>query len=446
MLKRTVCVFIAVLIVILQSAMLAFAANTSEKTFDYAIAHSSASDIGIEKTASAISAMEVETRRVVVDTNGAQQFKAQGKNVFLMIVYLAASSYRGDTVKIAKGAVIDDKNNVLGIKEGMSVALFDLIAAVLYADDVNAARALALAISPTEAGFVAGMNSAAYRLGMLNTHYTNISGTYDDKQKTTAEDMMILSYCCYSRSNLADIFSSETYYIKTPEISANKKMLENSFEIIDNSSERYNSNVYGIGINIEKDGSATSLITYATSKQKFIFAIRSKKNSCYNDVKETLDFLTKNYALADISKIIFEIGEKTTVKIGGEDIYFSVLKNTVSQNNVVVNLYYSKSVSTKTENYTVEPPDELPESVEVGDTIKGFKILYSGKLVSTVSLAVKSIGEVEEETTSLGYTIYEKGSYVAPKQSFFKKHSWMFIVGAVALVGIGVVFGVEKLK
>lgn len=446
MIKRTICVLIATMIVFLQSAMLALAANDSSKAFDYAIAYSSASDIGIEKTASAVSAMEVETQRVVVDTNSSQQFKAQGKNVLLMVAYIAATSYRGDTVKIEKRMIVDEKNNVLGLKDGMKVSFYDLLAAVIYLDDVNAASALALAVGNTESGFISGMNNVALRLGMKNTHYTNFTGKYDDAQKTTVEDMMILSYYCYLRSNLADIFSSRTHFVKTPEIAEKRKTIENSFEFIDTDSERYNSNVYGIGINVEKDGSATSLIVYITSKQKFIFAIRSKKNSCSDDVKNTLEFLTKNYALTDISKIIFEIGEKVNLKIGGEDVYFTVLKNTVSQANVVVNLYYSKSVATKAENYTVEPPDDLPASVEVGDTIRGFKILYSGKLVSTVSLAVKSIGELEEETTSLNYTIYEKGTYVEPKQSFLKKHSWLFIVGAVAVAGIAVVIVVEKLK
>ena len=430
----------------LQLVSVAAAAKEKIKKFDYAIAYSNAGDIGIGKNASAVSAMEVETRRVIADTNGDTQFKAKGKNVLLMVCYTVTCIYRGDAVKISPDAIKDPGNNTLKLKADMNVAVSDLIAAVLYYGDTNAARALAIGISESEAEFVGRMNGIANSIGMYNSHFTNVTGAADDNQKTTAEDMMILAFFCYNDSTIADITSSETHFVKTNEIITYKNVLTNSFQIVDSKSDKYNSNVFGIGICEEDGGITTSIIVYATSKQKFIFVVRSRKSTCYDDVKTTLDFLTKNYALVDIQNIIFDIGEKATVKIGGEDVYFKVMKNTVSQSNVVVNLYYSKSVSTQTENYKIVPPDVLPEKVQVGDTIKGFRILYSGKQVSTVSLSVKSIGELEEETTTRGYTIYEKGTYVKPKQSFIKEHSWIILVGVAVVLGTAVVAGVEKLK
>lgn len=446
MLKRIVSLSVACILIMLQLVTVASAVNENQKKFDYAIAHSNAKDIGISKTAAAVSAMEVETRRVVADTNADTTFKAKGKNVLLMVCYTTTCVYKGDSVKIAAGVITDTNNNPLNLKAGINVAVSDLIASALYYNDINAARALAVGVGETESNFVQMMNQIASSIGMRNTHFTNVTGAADDNQKTTVEDLMILAFFCYNNSTIADITSSETHFVKTNELIAQKSVLTNSFQLVDTKSDKYNSNIFGIGIGEEDGGITTSIITYATAKLKFIFVIRSKKSTCYDDIKTTIDFLTTNYALVDIQKIIFEIGDKATVKIGGEDVYFKVMKNTVSQSNVVVNLYYSKSVSTQTDNYKIVPPDVLPEKVKVGDIIRGFKVMYSDKQVSSVSLSVKSIGEQEEETTTRGYTIYEKGTYVKPKQSFLKEHSWIFLVGVAAVLGIAVVTVVEKLK
>ena len=444
--NKIICSILAAAMIMLQFVSPVIAAQSPAKTIEYALAYSKATDIGIDKNVSGVAAMEVETRRMIVDTEAGTQFKAVGKNVLLMVAYTAIRANAAEMIKVPKGAVVDPKNNTLGLKENMTVVVYDLIAAMLYHGDLNAAFTLALGVSGSPSVFVALMNSTAKNIGMMNTNYTNIIGAEDEKQVTTLEDLLILSYYCYQNTPITDITSSGTYFVKSDTVPEDKKVINNDFELVNDASELHNSSVFGIGVNVEKNGTATSLITYITSSQKFIFAIRSKGKTYYSDIKETLDFITKNYALVDISKIIFELGNNTTVEIGGEKIYFNVMKNTVAHSSVVANLYYSKSVASMIDSYSVVPPDNLPVHVKVGDVIPGFKIMYSGKQISSVSLAVKSIGEQEEETTSLAFTVYQKGDFVQPKKSFLQAHSWILIVSFVAIAGLAVVIGVEKLK
>jgi len=444
--KRIMCMAFATILLMLNSAIVVGAVNDSYEAFPHAVAYSKAEDIGLGKRAEAIEVVEYETGRMIVDTNIDKTYNPGKKDVILMAVYTALNNIKSDSIVINEKAITDEKNNTLGLKKGMTVALIDVVAAALLGNDINAVNALALSVSTTIPEFVVQMNYFAGILKMGHSNYTNVTGAFDPKQVTSVSDMTILAFVCYKNQTIVDITSAETHYIKTTEIMEKKKTLSNPFELVNSSSEFFNRNIFGIGISEDSKGVTTSLVTYITSKQKFIIVLRSKSENCYKDIVSTLDYVKKNYALIDISKIIFELGENTTLVFNGEKVCFTAMKNTVSNVNVVANLYFSKSVSTINEAYTIEPPEKLPESVNVGDVISGFKILYNGNQVSTISLSVKSIGEEVTEEKTLGFTIYNSGDIQIQKGSFIQEHSWLIIVGIVLVIGAALIIGVNNLK
>ena len=422
------------------------AAAKVQEVFPHAIAYSTVKDLGLEKRVQAMEVIEYETGRIVVDTDINKPYNPESRDVILMAVYTASTIIRGDSVVVTKEAVTDPKNNTLMLKEGMTVALVDVMAAALLSNDINAVNVLAISAAETPQNFIKKMNNVARSAGMLHTTFTNITGKPDPNQVTTVSDMTVLAFLCYRNQTITDITSSESHFIKTDEIIDQKKEINNSFEVVNSTSDFYNRSIYGIGVSKDSKGITTSIVTYITSKQKFIFVIRSTGGTYYNDIADSIDFVKKNYALIDISKIIFELGDNASFEINGEKVYFAAMKNTLSNANVVANLYYSKSVSTLSSAYSIEPPENMPEKVKVGDRISNFRIMYNGSQISTISLAVKSIGEKVEEETTLGFTLYQASDVKLQKGSFIQEHSWMIIVAAVIVVGAVAIIVVNKLK
>ncbi|MCQ2484430.1 MAG: hypothetical protein MJ168_03740 [Clostridia bacterium] len=443
--KRVISFSIALIMIVLNFSFTVNAAQEKE-AFPHALAYSQAKDMKIDKRVQSIGVVEYETGRMIVDTKINDRFCPEAKTTILFAVYTALLTIQSDTITVASGAIIEPKNNILLIKEGMEVAVSDLVAAALYYDDLNSVAALALASDKSIGDFIVRINNLTNNLGMKNTVITNITGKYDEKQFTTVSDLLILSYMCYRNEMLINVTSSKSQFIKSSSLSENQNTLVNSFEFVDNESEYYNGNIYGIGISKDSKGITTSIVTYITSKQKYLFVIRSIGNTALNDVVDSLDFVKKNYALIDISKIIFELGEATTLKINGEKVSFSVIKNSVSNVNVVANLYYSKSVSSLNEAYSIEVPDIIPDTVKVGDVISDFKVLYNGNQISTVSLMVKNIGEEPEKEKTLGFTVYNESDVHIQKGSFLHDHSWIMIVIFVAAVGLIAIMIVNRIN
>lgn len=430
---------------ILDFSLVAYAAE-DDRAFPHALAYSQAKDMKIDKNVQAVGAIEYETGRIIIDTNIDKRFCPEGNAAVLMAVYTSLTRVRSDAIIVPPGALVDPSNNVLSLKEGMQIAVTDAVAAALYYNDINAVYTLALAAADSLEDFITLMNKTASSLKMNNTKFVNANGRYNSNQYTTVSDLLVLSYMCYKNEIITNVTSSKSHFIKTDAILETKKTISNSFPFVDSKSEYYNGNVFGIGISKDSKGITTSIITYITAKQKFIFIIRSNGNTAIKDVVDTLDFVKKNYALADISKIIFELGNNTVLDFNGEKVYFTTVKNSVSTLNVVVNLYYSKSVTTVNEAYTVQPPDELPDEVKVGDIIKGFRIMYNGSQISTINLMVKSVGEEEVEEKTLGFTVYQAEDVHLRKGNFIQEHSWIILVILVAFAAVVAIIIINRIS
>jgi D-alanyl-D-alanine carboxypeptidase len=81
----------------------------------------------------------------------------------------------------------------VGLRTGETVAVQDLILALIIKSANDAAAALAEGISGSEPRFAALMNKVAAHLGMERTRFYNASGLHDERQVTTAYDMARLA-------------------------------------------------------------------------------------------------------------------------------------------------------------------------------------------------------------------------------------------------------------
>lgn len=85
----------------------------------------------------------------------------------------------------------------LGMKVGQTITASDAIKALVVKSANDVAVAVAEHISGTEWKFTRRMTETAKRLGMNNTAFYNANGLPNDKQKTTARDMVTMGRALY---------------------------------------------------------------------------------------------------------------------------------------------------------------------------------------------------------------------------------------------------------
>jgi D-alanyl-D-alanine carboxypeptidase len=85
----------------------------------------------------------------------------------------------------------------LGLEIGESIALRDLVFAVITHSANDAAVVIAENIAGSEPAFAQRMTEQAHRLGMSNTHFANASGLPNPDNTTTARDLAALARALY---------------------------------------------------------------------------------------------------------------------------------------------------------------------------------------------------------------------------------------------------------
>lgn len=93
-----------------------------------------------------------------------------------------AVDYRGDPAE-----------SLMGLKPGEEVSVRDLLYGLIMLSGNDAAQTLAVASSGSVPRFVARMNAAARRMGLVDTHYQNPIGLDGRRHFTSAADLAVLS-------------------------------------------------------------------------------------------------------------------------------------------------------------------------------------------------------------------------------------------------------------
>ncbi|MCR5537213.1 MAG: D-alanyl-D-alanine carboxypeptidase [Succinivibrio sp.] len=78
------------------------------------------------------------------------------------------------------------------IEVGKEIKVRDLVKGIIIQSGNDACVAMALHLAGTEQGFVGVMNSYAQKLGLKNTHFSNVHGLYDEQNYSTAYDMALM--------------------------------------------------------------------------------------------------------------------------------------------------------------------------------------------------------------------------------------------------------------
>lgn len=123
-------------------------------------------------------------------------------------------------------------SSLMGLQEGETVKLRDLLYGLMLVSGNDAAAAIAVHLAGSIEAFAAMMNAKAAELGMTNTHFVNPHGVHNDEHYTTARDMARLTAYALQNEQFRAVVSTETYTVAPSNLRAESLVLENTNKLI----------------------------------------------------------------------------------------------------------------------------------------------------------------------------------------------------------------------
>ena len=150
------------------------------------------------------------------------------------------------------------------LDEGEQLKVQDLISAMLLESSCEAAYALAYVIGQGSIqNFVNMMNEKATEIGCTGTNFTNPHGLYDEKQYTTARDMLKITEYAMSLPGFAEYAQAVTVKTGATNMSAEGHEFNNVNLMKNSSSDYYSQGTKGIKTG-NSNQSGRCLVTKAT--------------------------------------------------------------------------------------------------------------------------------------------------------------------------------------
>lgn len=133
-------------------------------------------------------------------------------NIMTAVLAVEAKS-PNDTVQVTKEALsgITYDQPQLGLREGETYTVEQLLHAVILNSNNDASNALAIAVSGSIDEFVKKMNEKAKDLGLSGTNFVNPSGLHNENHYTTASDMAYLAKYALQNQTIANIAKTQKY-------------------------------------------------------------------------------------------------------------------------------------------------------------------------------------------------------------------------------------------
>lgn len=147
-----------------------------------------------------------ERASLVIDADTGAVLHANGANLpsfpasltklmtgYLMLEAVSHGRLRLDDTLIVSKAAVRQPPKKLGLRRGREISVEKILLATLVYSANDAAVVGAEAVAGSERAFVDMMNERAYDLGMFETRFNNATGLPDERQITTARDLVVLA-------------------------------------------------------------------------------------------------------------------------------------------------------------------------------------------------------------------------------------------------------------
>lgn len=111
--------------------------------------------------------------------------------------------------------LLEQNASVAGFRAGETVKAIDLMYAALLPSGADGSIGLAELVAGSEADFVGLMNAKALEIGMVATHFSNVTGLHLDNHYTTVRDLSILLTYAMKNDTFREIITTD-YYTTNP--------------------------------------------------------------------------------------------------------------------------------------------------------------------------------------------------------------------------------------
>ena len=240
----------------------------------------------------------------------------------LMTVYIAIEKLDLNTMVTASKEAVSAEGALLELTVGEKYTAESLIYASMLNNASDATIALAEAVGGTVDNFVKLMNDYAAGLNMTNTVFVNPTGSYDEKQRTTASDMMkLIRHALTTNSTFERVFSSQA----KPWFDEEKTM------VLTNLNEMFWSydGVDGGKVDFNDPKYQTVITSVTRNQQRLVcLLLDSPAESMYTDNMKLLDYGFNNFRRGPLvyngqpmNSVIIE-GHEITL-ISNSDVYYT---------------------------------------------------------------------------------------------------------------------------
>ena len=187
-------------------------------------------------------------------------------------------------------STVDPEASTAGLKVGDKVTYRDLLYASMLPSGADASNAIAILSNGSVEKFVEKMNLLAKRIGLSNTHYSNVTGLEDNNHYSTAEDVNKLLAYSLQNKDFKEIYTQKKY------------TLSNGLEVV-STLYRYNQN-NGIDISqilgsktgfTDEAGYCMSSLANVQGHEILITVLNDKASYQLKDTADIIDFINKNY-------------------------------------------------------------------------------------------------------------------------------------------------------
>lgn len=153
--------------------------------------------------------IEATTGEVLFEKNADEiMFPASTTKILTAYIALQMADFENDVVTVSQAAIdaVPPTYSKVPLSAGESVAIGDIITAMMVMSGNEAANAIAEFISGGIEQFAVLMNETAQMLGSSHdTHFANPSGAHDETHYTTARDLAIITQAAMEDERFRDI-------------------------------------------------------------------------------------------------------------------------------------------------------------------------------------------------------------------------------------------------
>lgn len=356
--------------------------------------------------------VNLDTNTVVYSKNSDKKCypASTTKIMTYIIVTEKVTDLDGTKVKIEQD-LLDELNgtdsSLAGLSDyaGEELSVFQLLHCMMISSGNDAALVLADYVGDGDVdAFVKLMNAKAKELGCKNTNFVNPHGLHDEKQYTTAEDMLKIARHAMTTPYFTDITNTVEYYIDGND----EEPLANTNLMINPEEEDYYYE-YAKGIKTGTTDEAGHCLVSTALKDDVSYMCIAYNAPCYDDDGYELE---TNYAISESKKLYEWAYKNVTMRtvLGKNDEIAKIKVNYGNDAEEVAlvpeysySTMFSKDVKEDDIEIKAKCQEEIDAPVEKGTVLGTATVSYNGEELTKVNLV--AAGTVEKSELSYFLTI-----------------------------------------